>query len=63
MRIGLLEIAVVVVVACLVMGPEKTKDYARVAGKALKILKSEFDVLKSEVEEATKEVKGDFSKR
>ncbi|MGN1406490.1 MAG: Sec-independent protein translocase protein TatB [Erysipelotrichaceae bacterium] len=51
MKIGWMELLVVIIVALIVVGPDKLPDYARKAGKALKEFKKISADLTSEITE------------
>lgn len=55
MRIGFLELIVIVGVALIVFGPDKMPEFARTVGKALKELKSVTGELSKEMKESIAE--------
>lgn len=55
MRIGFLELIVIVGVAFIVFGPDKMPEFARTVGKALKELKSVTGELSKEMKESIAE--------
>lgn len=57
MKIGLWEIVVIVVVAMIVIGPDKLPEYARTAGKWLRQLRTYTDTATKEVKEITEPLK------
>ena len=59
MKLGLSELLVILVVAMLVIGPDKLPYYARNAGKALRGLRRELNSTTEEVRETLDESMGD----
>ncbi len=57
MKIGMWELVLIVVVALVVIGPDKLPEYARMAGKWLRQLRTYTDAATKEVKEVTEPLK------